>query len=86
MKLSKIHVLLHQMGFDTKAYKRYVHRVQKELDLNWFRHHTDEFWKYWHMCHVGDYDFTGEYDMAIRKYHLTPKEAYIYVFDEYINK
>ena len=86
MSLCKIHVLLHQVGFDTKAYKDYVTRLQKLLNLNWFTHHSDNYWTYWHKCRVDNYDFTGEYDMAIKEYHLTPREAYDYVFEEFINK
>lgn len=86
MKLNKIHVLLHQMGFDTKAYKAYVSKLQKLLDYNWEVHHSDGFWKYWHMCKVDNFDFTGEYTMAIREYHMTPREAYDWVFEEFINK
>lgn len=86
MKLLRIHVILHQVGIDTKAYKRYVARLQKMLDFNWMTHHTSEYWKYWHMCKVDDYDFTGEYDMAMQEYHLTPREAYQWVFEEFIDK
>lgn len=82
MKLCRIHIILHQMGYDTKAYKAYVARLQKKLDANWQANHTTEYWKYWHMCDV----FTGEYDMAIKEYHLTPREAYDWVFDEFLNK
>ena len=86
MKLSKIHVRLHQMGFDTKAYKDYVARLQERLNLNWFNHHNDNYWKYWHKCKVDNFDFTGEYDEAILVGHMTPQEAYDYVFEEFINK
>ena len=86
MRLSKIHVWLHQMGFDTKAYKNYVAYLQKKLDNNWFNHHVDNYWKYWHKCHVGQFDFTGEYDEAIKKYHLTAEEAYDCVYEEFIDK
>lgn len=86
MKLNKIHVRLHQMGFDTKAYKEYIARLQKSLDNNWLNHHTENYWTYWHKCHVENFDFSGEYTEAIRKYHLTPEEAYNYVFEEFIDK
>ena len=62
MKLHKIHVLLHQVGIDTKQYKHYCAKLQEELDLNWIRNHTEEYWKYWHMCG----EFASEYDDVIR--------------------
>lgn len=86
MSLCKIHVILHQMGFDTKAYKNYVAYLQMKLDDNWFNRHVDDYWTYWHKCRVGKFDFTGEYNEAIKKYHLTAEEAYNYVFEEFINK
>ena len=87
MKLSKLDIVLHQMGYDTKRYKDYVASLQKRLNDNWFNHHADDdYWIYWHKCHVGRYDFTGEYDKAIREYHMTPREAYDWVFEEFINK
>lgn len=86
MKLNKIHIKLHQMGFDTGAYKDYVARLQSLLDCNWKANHTSDYWKYWHKCIVGDFNFTGEYEMAIEEFHLTPREAYDYVFEEFIDK
>lgn len=84
--LCRIHVILHQVGFDTKAYKAYCENLQKRLDRNWFLYHAPDYWMYWHKCKVGGFNFTGEYDEAIEKYHLTPAEAYDYVFEEFINK
>ena len=86
MKLNKIHVRLHQMGFDTKTYKKYVKRLQDRLNYNWFAYHASDYWMYWHKCKVDNFDFTGEYDEAILVGHMTPQEAYDYVFEEFINK
>lgn len=85
-KLAKIHVLLHQMGWDTRAYKLYCERLQIELDINWQANHTTEYRKYWYKCFSDGYDFTGEYEMAVREHQLSPKEAYDWVFEEFINK
>ena len=41
---------------------------------------------YWHKCKVDNFDFTGEYDEAILVGHMTPQEAYDYVFEEFIDK
>lgn len=84
--LGKIHVILHQMGFGTKAYKAYCENLQKKLNLNWFLYHAPDYWVYWHKCKEGGFDFTGEYDEAILEGHMTPQEAYNYVFEEFINK
>jgi hypothetical protein len=86
MKLSKIHIILHQAGINTKAYKNYVSFIQSKLDYNWRINHTDDYWKYWHMCKIENFDFTGEYEEAITIGHLTPAEAYNWVWEEFINK
>lgn len=35
-KLPKIHVVLHQMGHNTKKYTQYVQKLQKEIDVHLF--------------------------------------------------
>lgn len=49
MKINKIHVILHRWGITTKAYKRYVEEMQRELD---FAHLSGlEFWDKYYFDH-----------------------------------
>lgn len=93
MKLSKVHVILHQVGINTKVYKTYVKALQKELDDNWYFNHValckynEEYHYYLRKAKSEcEFDFSGEYKDAIREGHMTPQEAYNWVFEEFINK
>lgn len=84
--LTFIDKFLIRWGIVTKNYRKYQQKMQERLDINWRHHHVPDYWTYWHKCRSCDWDFTGEYDMAIMEYHLTAKAAYMWVFDEFINK
>ena len=88
MALSRIIIILHQVGIDTRSYKNYVFDLQDDINTNWLYRMMREpdFNRYLYKCRSRYYDFSGEYKMAIREYHLTPKEAYEWTLEEFINK
>ena len=58
-KLTKIDVILHKVGINTKAYKRYAYEMQRELD-------------YEHLC---CYDFINKYCLNVISKHLDYTEV-----------
>ena len=58
-QLTKIDVILHKVGINTKAYKQYAYEMQRELDYE----------------HLNCYDFINKYCLNVISKHLAYTEV-----------
>lgn len=90
MRLNKIHVYLHQVGIDTKQYKKYCSRIQNKLDANLFYRAIEPalisgIWDPEERRMLEEY-FWLECSWFYRENNISPYEAILATLEEYVRK